>query len=62
MGGVDRPEIGKNREFPLIGTRFNNRYRLDEELGQGGMGTVYSAHDDILKHDVAVKLLSVTGL
>jgi serine/threonine-protein kinase len=34
-----------------------DRYRIERELGQGGMATVYLAHD--LKHDrkVAVKVL-----
>ncbi|MEO7520903.1 MAG: hypothetical protein ABIW79_03705 [Gemmatimonas sp.] len=34
-----------------------DRYRIDRELGAGGMATVYLAHD--LKHDrdVAIKVL-----
>ena len=36
---------------------LSDRYRLDRELGAGGMATVYLAHD--LKHDrdVAIKVL-----
>lgn len=33
------------------------RFHLKHELGHGGMGTVYSAFDDVLKRQVAVKLM-----
>ena len=41
---------------------LNDRYRLDEKLGTGGMGTVYRAHDATLDRDVAVKMVSSVDL
>jgi len=40
-----------------LAAALSDRYRLDRELGAGGMATVFLAHD--LKHDrdVAIKVL-----
>ena len=36
---------------------FNNRYRLDNKLGEGGMATVYCGTDTLLRRRVAIKVL-----
>ncbi|HET9096012.1 MAG TPA: Stk1 family PASTA domain-containing Ser/Thr kinase [Candidatus Baltobacteraceae bacterium] len=36
---------------------FNNRYRLDGKLGEGGMATVYCGTDTLLRRRVAIKVL-----
>jgi serine/threonine-protein kinase len=40
-----------------LGTLLAGRYRLDSELGRGGMSTVYLAFDVVLERPVAVKLM-----
>lgn len=37
--------------------RLGGRYRLDRQVGQGGMGSVYAAFDAALERRVAVKVL-----
>ena len=46
----------------MIGTVLNNRYRIDKEIGQGGMGTVYLGFDIALERQVAIKALIKSGL
>jgi tRNA A-37 threonylcarbamoyl transferase component Bud32 len=41
----------------LVGTQLNGRYRLDAQVGAGGMSTVYRAFDVTLERPVAIKLL-----
>ncbi len=40
-----------------IGTLLGGRYRLDAEIGRGGMSTVYRAFDTVLERAVAIKLM-----
>src|SRR6266705_2089685 len=42
----------------LIGQVFDGKYRLDETLGGGGMGTVYRATHLLIDRPVALKVLS----
>ena len=41
----------------MIGTLINGRFRLDEQVGSGGMSTVYRAFDETLQRTVAIKLM-----
>ena len=40
-----------------IGTLLGGRYRLDAEIGRGGMSTVYRAFDTVLERPVAIKVM-----
>jgi tRNA A-37 threonylcarbamoyl transferase component Bud32 len=41
----------------VVGETIAERYELEEVVGQGGMSTVYKAHDSLLERNVALKVL-----
>ncbi len=41
----------------VLGTLLGGRYRLDAEIGRGGMSSVYRAFDTVLERPVAIKLM-----
>ena len=43
--------------MPHVGQRFG-RYRIEEEIGAGGMGVVYRAYDEKLERELAIKVLT----
>jgi serine/threonine protein kinase len=50
------PDAGPPRDA-LIGTLIDNRYRVDAQIGEGGMGVVYKATHIALNKVVALKIL-----
>lgn len=45
------------KEKLTTGSTFAERYQIIEEIGRGGMGKVYKAHDVEIKEKIALKLL-----
>src|SRR5689334_15680178 len=46
----------------LTGTTLLERFHITGKLGQGGMGSIYTALDSILARDVAIKTIARTNL
>jgi serine/threonine protein kinase len=57
----DNSDLTKTIEAPkeelTTGSTFAGRYQIIEELGKGGMGRVYKAHDTKIKEKIALKLI-----
>ncbi|MCI0606121.1 serine/threonine protein kinase [bacterium] len=56
------PDTTGNSQMPTtfmnIATALEGRYQVLKELGRGGMGIVFQAHDKQLNEQVAIKILS----
>jgi len=57
--GAAPPPLPAEAQAPpfVSGALLGSKYRLIKELGRGGMGAVWSAHNLVLDVDVAVKVL-----
>ena len=55
MNSVVAPTIGSMTA--TSGTLLSGRYRLEEQIGRGGMSTVYRAFDTTLERPVAIKVM-----
>ena len=51
------PERPPGASDPYIGTTFDHRYKIEQLLGEGGMGFVYLARHKVIDKKVAVKVL-----
>jgi eukaryotic-like serine/threonine-protein kinase len=59
-GGEPSTHAGRVRtrsHGPVTGSTLNGRYRIESEIGCGGMSTVYLAFDETLERPVAIKVL-----
>lgn len=57
---LPKPDLPANESKRTLktGALINGRYRLEEEIGRGGMGIVFRAHDIPNNREVAVKIIN----
>ena len=59
-GEAPRPSPATLTSGALVGSTIKDRYHLVRLIGDGGVGAVYKAADQLLRRFVAIKLLHPT--
>jgi eukaryotic-like serine/threonine-protein kinase len=62
VSALDDATVRHLREVLRVPDLTGTRYRLGDEIGRGGMGTVYEVEDVVLGRRVALKVLDLPGL
>jgi serine/threonine-protein kinase PknG len=52
-----QPQTAQSTSSLKVGDLLNNKYRIVREVGEGGMGAVFLAEDQLLKRQVVIKAL-----
>ncbi|MEW6212292.1 MAG: SUMF1/EgtB/PvdO family nonheme iron enzyme [Acidobacteriota bacterium] len=52
-----QPLLPVNKQDEFIGTLLDDKYRIEEKIGEGGMGKVYKATHTLMGSTVAIKVL-----
>jgi serine/threonine-protein kinase len=52
-----RPKVRESTADALVGTLLGERFQVQEQIGQGGSGTIYRAEHVTLRRKVAIKVL-----
>ena len=55
-------ELSGDGDDPMLGIIIDGRYKIEERVGAGGMGTVYRATQLNIHRDVAVKIVNAIAL
>ncbi len=55
--GENEGTLSSERRDPLIGRLIDNKYEIQNRLGGGGMGVVYTARHALMNRTVAIKVL-----
>src|SRR5581483_3382863 len=54
---INKPQLAQRADDSLIGQTLGDKYRIEEEIGAGGMCLVYRATQTLIGKKVALKVL-----